>query len=311
MKPKLISVKCIWDHAEHQGMTDLIFYKDHFYCCFREGSNHAGGEDGKIRILQSRDADQWRSVAFLSKEGVDLRDPMLSETPDGQLLLTMGGSIYREKKLISLRSRAAFSQDGTGWTDIIDVAPDMEWLWRPTWFKGAAYAASYRATDINDLKKPFVLTLFSSSDGIDYRSICPMDVSGKPSETTLRFAADGTMIALIRRTITAAMGIAKPPYTDWQYFDLREYLGGPNFLLLPDGQFWATGRIFKKDRSKMRPFTALGKFQFNSFKTSLIFPSGGDTSYPGMVYREGKLYVSYYSSHEGKALIYLAVIDYH
>ena len=31
-----------------------------------------------------------------------------------------------------------------------------------------------------------------------------------------------------------------------------------------------------------------------------------DTSYPGLVWHEGQLWVSYYSSHEGKTSIYLA-----
>ena len=40
----------------------------------------------------------------------------------------------------------------------------------------------------------------------------------------------------------------------------------------------------------------------------LRLASGGDTSYPGMLVHDGKLWVSYYSSHEGKAAIYLAKI---
>ncbi len=38
----------------------------------------------------------------------------------------------------------------------------------------------------------------------------------------------------------------------------------------------------------------------------LTLPSGGDSSYPGMVYDKKTLWVSYYSSHEGKTAIYLA-----
>ena len=38
----------------------------------------------------------------------------------------------------------------------------------------------------------------------------------------------------------------------------------------------------------------------------LTFPSGGDTSYPGMVWHDGLLWISYYSSHEGNTSIYLA-----
>jgi len=45
----------------------------------------------------------------------------------------------------------------------------------------------------------------------------------------------------------------------------------------------------------------------NGSMTKLIkLPSGGDTSYPGLVWHNDMLYVSYYSSHEGKTSIYLA-----
>ncbi|MEJ7592590.1 MAG: hypothetical protein WKF77_13640 [Planctomycetaceae bacterium] len=40
----------------------------------------------------------------------------------------------------------------------------------------------------------------------------------------------------------------------------------------------------------------------------LELPSGGDTSYAGMVLHDGLLWVSYYSSHEEKTCIYLAKV---
>jgi len=40
----------------------------------------------------------------------------------------------------------------------------------------------------------------------------------------------------------------------------------------------------------------------------VTLPSGGDTSYPGLLWHEERLWVSYYSSHEGKTSIYLAVL---
>ena len=40
----------------------------------------------------------------------------------------------------------------------------------------------------------------------------------------------------------------------------------------------------------------------------LALPSGGDTSYPGLVWHDGLLWVSYYASHEGKTSIYLAKV---
>ena len=39
-------------------------------------------------------------------------------------------------------------------------------------------------------------------------------------------------------------------------------------------------------------------------------PSGKDTSYAGLVWHENMLWVSYYSSHEGKTSIYLAKVKF-
>jgi hypothetical protein len=42
------------------------------------------------------------------------------------------------------------------------------------------------------------------------------------------------------------------------------------------------------------------------YEPALTLPSGGDTSYPGMLWHDGLLWLSYYASHEGKTAIYLA-----
>lgn len=44
------------------------------------------------------------------------------------------------------------------------------------------------------------------------------------------------------------------------------------------------------------------------FTETLKLPSGGDTSYAGMVVSDNFLWISYYSSHEGKTAIYLAKV---
>ena len=40
----------------------------------------------------------------------------------------------------------------------------------------------------------------------------------------------------------------------------------------------------------------------------LVLPSGGDTSYPGLVLIQGLLHISYYSSHQGKTAVYHSAI---
>ena len=89
----------IWSEANHSAFTDLCRYKGKFYCTFREAENHVG-YDGKIRVISSNDGNKWETVDLLEKAGVDLRDPKISVTPSGKLMLLYGGSVYKGKDLV-------------------------------------------------------------------------------------------------------------------------------------------------------------------------------------------------------------------
>jgi hypothetical protein len=108
------------------------------------------------------------------------------------------------------------------------------------------------------------------------------------------------------KTVNAHLGIARPPYARWQWKDLGAKIGGPNMLQLPDGRFVAAVRLYDK-----RVRTALCWLDPAAGKLTefLTLPSGGDTSYAGLVLHEGLLWVSYYSSHEGRTSIYLAKVQ--
>jgi hypothetical protein len=45
------------------------------------------------------------------------------------------------------------------------------------------------------------------------------------------------------------------------------------------------------------------------YEPVLTLTSSGDTSYPGLVWHENQLWMSFYSSHEGKTSIYLAKLN--
>ena len=68
---------------------------------------------------------------------------------------------------------------------------------------------------------------------------------------------------------------------------------------------WASGRRYHDGGSAS---TVLARMTRQSYEPVLTLPSGGDTSYPGMVWHEKLLWMSYYSSHESKTSIYLAKI---
>ena len=101
----LVSVARIWDAGAHNAFTDLIRWRNRWYCTFREGDAHVGG-DGRIRVLVSADGDKWTSAALVSEAGIDLRDAKPSITPDDRLMIVAGGSVYERYASLRSRSRA-------------------------------------------------------------------------------------------------------------------------------------------------------------------------------------------------------------
>lgn len=303
------TVEQIWSNGQHCAFTSLIEFKGMYYCSFREGFSHIfdenGNAEGKIRILASKNGKKWESVSLIGKEGYDLRDPKLSITPDGRLMVSLGGSVYRDKKLVGAHSHVMFSEDGKEFTEPIPVVIDprvtgeLNWIWRVTWHKGVGYGMSYDRHDN--------ISLLSTTDGIHYDLIKTENMEGFPNETTIRFGKDDSMWMIIRRDKgdkKAKLAVSKPPYTDWEYTDLPIYVGGPDFI--HTDKISVAGGRWLEDRTK--PRTALST-NFFLGGPEMFLPSGGDNSYPGFLVVGNEVWVSYYSTHETqKASIYLAKI---
>lgn len=315
--PKLLSVKKIWHGDKHNAFTDLTFFKGEWFCTFRESAAHVGG-NGKIRVLNSKDGDQWKSAALVSEEGIDLRDPKLSVTPDQRLMLSMGGSVYEGRILKGRQSRSAFSKDGRIWTAPQRILKEGDWLWRVTWHKGVAYgvAISSGKPDLNktNYHAGFGIRLVASDDGVNFHLITRLDVPDAPNESTVRFQENGDMIALVRRELgdkQAWIGHSSPPYTNWTWHPSGCSVGGPNFILLDDGRILAGGRqTLTGENAKKFTKTFIGHMTLQAIQPELLLPSGGDCSYPGLVWHDGVLWASYYSSHEGGTDIYLAKVQF-
>lgn len=307
-----IKVKKIWDSAAHNAFTDLIKFKGNYYCSFREGSGHVPGTDGVVRILKSKDAENWESVAMLEKQGIDLRDPKLSVTPDGRIMVIIGGSVYKDGKLLGREPQVSFSdKSGKRFSSPEKVTIDPEivswgdWIWRVTWYKGTGYAIDYQIGP-EERRGPTALYLVKTTDGRNFQKVSKIELDGFPNEATIRFDESGKMFVLIRRELDDKMGVlAKSsfPYTQWEFNKLTYRLGGPNFIFYGDKIIVGT-RIME---SEVYTGILIGDTSGNLRKI-LALPTGGDTSYPGFVLEKDKLLVSYYSSHEGKAAIYMAVV---
>lgn len=306
-KATLLEVKKLADDAPHSAFTDLVHRDGQFICAFRQGRGHVS-TDGRICVLASADGDTWEKAAELRLAGYDLRDASLSVTPDGRLMLLGGAAPRREdNEGAPTGTFVAFSEDARQWSEPEIVVQPGRWLWRVTWRGGKAYGIGYAAGGPDQSA-----ALLASDDGRQYAELVPkIAVPGQPTEAVIRFADDGTAYCLQRRdgppeSNSAYLGVSRPPYKEWQWHDLGVYFGGPNLLQTPHGHWLAAGRIIKDGKATTN--LAVLDVRAHTLTPILTFPSGGDTSYPGLVWNDDRLWVSYYSSHEGKTMIYLAQV---
>ncbi len=303
-EPTIVEARRIWDKAPHNAFTDLMRHEGRWYCVFREGSKHVS-PDGALRVITSEDGETWESLALVPHPDADLRDAKLSITPDGRFMLNGAG--MRAEEEIRYHSMVWFSDDrGKTWSDSTVIGDPGFWLWRVQWHRGTAYTMGYR-TDRDRTQR--ILRLYSSSDGVDYRPLIPeVNVANGVGEDKILFLEDDSALCLIRHetgTKTAFLGKSKPPYSKWTWTDLGVRIGGPDMIQLPDGRIIAVTRLYSP-----RARTALSQLdpEAGTLTELLTLPSGGDTSYPGLVFHEGLLWISYYSSHEKKTCIYLAKV---
>jgi hypothetical protein len=296
---KLVETRRIWDQGAHNAFTDLVRFQDRWYCVFREGQGHVS-PDGALRVITSVDGQDWESAALITSEHSDLRDPKITVTPDGQLMMTAAEALH-DKSEHTHQSLTWFSSDGRTWSDRHEVGDPNFWLWRVTWHEGTAYGIGYGVGPQRG-----ELRLYTSEDGKTFQTLLePLLEDPYPNETSIVFDGDTAYCLLRRDPAHGLLGVAQPPYTEWEWKDVGAQIGGPHMLQLPDGRFIAAVRLYD---GGVR--TSLGWIDPESgkFTEALRLPSGGDTSYPGLVYHDDLLWVSYYSGHESKTSIYLAKV---
>lgn len=315
-----VEIKRIWDRGGHNAFTDITYFKDRLFIVFREGDGHIPNKDntgnGKIRILSSVDGEFWEPAALIELDGIDLRDPKISVTPKKKIMIVMGGSVYDKGELKSISSYVSMSDpNGKKFSTPEQIEfdenlkSDFDWLWRVTWYDKTGYGVMYQA-NVDGEKGKSKAYLVKTSKGYEYELVKELEIDGDPNEATIGFFSGAEMMILIRRggdDQMGMMGTSKAPYTDWSWEKLDFKLGGPDFDIIPINKILIGTRVYGEDG----PYTALllGK-KGEPFKEVMRLPSGGDTSYPGMFSIAGYVWLTYYSSHEGKASIYYTRIPY-
>lgn len=303
---ELIEVRKIWDEGAHNAFTDLIYFNNQWHCAFREAEDHLTF-DGGIRLLSSKDGKEWLSVTLLKSEEGDIRDPKFSITPNGQLMLNAGIRLIEAIDGAKLKSVVWFSSDGMDWSDIFSCSTNHNtWRWSTTWNNNIAYSFAYSGKHKQGC-------LYSSEDGKSWQvhkdDVYPFDEKTKGNETSLIFLKrSGKAFCLLRRdrgSYQAMLGSSNPPYTKWKWKNMKVPLGGPKMIAITQNRFLAAVRLYDKE---VRTSLCWINPKSARLKEVLKLPSGGDCSYSGLVYKDGIVWMSYYSSHEDKSAIYLAKV---
>lgn len=283
---ELISVKKVWGVKQsgkpHNAFADLIRFKNYWYLGIREALKHHGGLEGKgrIRVIRSKDGENWKSCGLFEIPEGDLRDAKLSITDKNQLMLNSAIQVYHPNpdKHINF---VWFSNNGEDWGEPIQIAENNIWIWSVTWHDGVAYGVGYHTTPPSSKTR-----LYKSEDGINWETLVLEFYEG--NESSIVFKPDGTAICYMRSG--NAIGTSKPPYKEWTWKPTIN-LGGPKIIMLDDGRFIAGGRT-------QWGTMVLFEIDPETGETAelLKLPANGDSSYPGLVYYDGVLWVSYYTS---------------
>ncbi|MBU3002114.1 hypothetical protein KO534_02010 [Paraglaciecola arctica] len=304
-------IKKVGYTAAHSAFTDLCEFNKQLFCCYREAENHVSA-DGVIRILTMDTQGKILNSNRITIPNVDLRDPKLTVTPDGQLLLiAFARHVSAQKTMTETRNLTWLSQTGHSWSTAQEFADRGWWLWRVRWYNNLAYGFGYN-------KKQNALHFYSGNPRRSFHRHQPFALSlqkhqkGYPNESDLIFDQNKAY-ALVRRdadSYSAQLGLSSYPFKKWEWLDLGEYVGGPTMAKLDENTALVAGRIVNQGQL----VTGILKLNLSNGKLQelLILPSAGDNSYPGLLLKKDTLFVSYYSSHEdNKSCIYLANINIH
>jgi hypothetical protein len=296
---ELLWVNRAWKAGKHNAFTDLCYFRQRYYLVFRQASSHHS-KDGVLRIMNSVQGKKWRTVAVLQNSVADLRDGKLTVTPDGKLQL-LAAAAFHDKTQQAYQSYLWHSTDGKTWPEPQAVGEAEYWVWRLSWLRDQAYAVAYKCGSDRHIR------LYQQKASAQFEVIAPrIYAEGYANEAALLFDNKDTAWCLLRKDPDhGQLGHSLPPYTHWQWLDIGCRIGGPQAIFTADGKMLAVVRLYNET---VRTSLVTLDQSTGELTEIMALPSGGDTSYAGMVLQQNKLLISYYSSHQGRSSIYTALL---
>jgi hypothetical protein len=288
------SVRCLVSNGKHNAFTAMVRWRDTYWLAYREADSHDYGE-ADIVVLRSSDAQDW-TEAFRVNILPDDRDPQFVATEKRLFLYDnplQGGD---------LTAYVTYTDDGQTWSEPRPVYEPRFIMWKPIVHEGKFFAAVHRKTSDPQAREVHLIT---SDDGLDWRKISTVSSAKGESETTLYFNPDGRLTAFLRTkySIPGHIFESTAPFTEWTQRPAGTHLSGHSLHVFRGVPylFCRTMNDAGADQGTM-----IYTYENDQLKPYCRLPAGGDCSYPEAVELGDEMLVSYYSTHEGTANIYLA-----
>jgi hypothetical protein len=298
--------------GRHNSNSFLIHWKDEFWLAHANSPYHFASPDCKIMIWRSKDARKWEKSLELQVPFEDIRDPKFSVI-NGQLFMYVLKSIDFNPEPYG--TAYISTKDGKNWSELKELTKNEGWLfWNPKTFDGTKwYVPAYWFLHGKSV-------LLETIDGIDFNYVSTIhngkthEGNDRNDETDISFYPDGTMISTQRleysedlhgdKRACTNITISKPPYAEWieRGKDYTTRLDGP-CLFSFNNNVYAVGRfnpLVTNSEHMASPFTPKRTSLFLVTEEGLIrlsdFLSSADTSYGGVVLKDGFAYCTYYSN---------------
>lgn len=292
--------------GRHNSNTDLIQWQGALLLVHATSPWHLGTTRSRLVVRRSTDGRRWQTLATLQVPGKDIRDPKLAVI-DGRLFLYAlpNEGLYATP----IGTVLSTSDDAVHWTPFEPVGPAGWLFWRPktrdgeTWYVPAYWHEHGRSL------------LLSSRDGRRWEEVSIIHEGEGNDETAIEFLPDGRMLATARLEVTpdtflgnddasTLLAVAEPPYTTWSRTKTQlTRLDGPVLFRLGDRVFAVAryqppphGGLTKLGGVWSRKRTALYRVEPERLVRLSDLPSAGDTSYAGVVVRDGAVFTEYYTS---------------
>ena len=300
---RVTNVRRVFHNGEHNAFTDMVRFRDRLYLTFRScPDGHMVYPSSSIVVLRSDDGDDWEPVHRLTVKDRDTRDPHFLVFRDELFVYTgtwYAGDLAEPRDLNLHLGYAVSTEDGESWSEPTMLEGTFgHYIWRAASYEGVAYLCGRRKRDFavgrRGDERPVESVMLASDDGLVWRT-GPTFQQTEGNEVAFRFDDSGDVLAVARRTGSALLLRASPPYREWERGDLGRYVGGP--LLAKWGDRTVVGG--RRQVPDVGPRTTLSWLVDGQLVDFAELPSDGDNSYPGLIEIDpSRAIVSWYSTHE-------------